>query len=203
MELLFSFIYIALPPGVPSMEWQILFTLLLGLWVALEIFIGKLGLSAESIISDRGSALAVIITGVGAIALATSVRLRWGNPIGGEWVQWLGLLVMALGLLLRYGSIRWLGPMFTRFVQVLPDHKLVTNGPYSLVRHPAYTGLLVFFIGMGIALGDWLSLLFLTLIPPIGIIYRIKVEEQALLEAFGEEYRAYMGRTYAIFPLLL
>ena len=202
MELLFLLVDISLPPSVPSMEWQLLFTLLLGLWVLLEIFIGKLGLSAESIISDRGSALAVIITGVGAIALATGVRLRWFYPIGGDWVQWLGLLVMALSLLLRYGSIRWLGPMFTRFVQVLPDHKLVTNGPYSLVRHPAYTGLLVFFIGMGIALGDWLSLLFLIIIPPIGIIYRIKVEEQALLEAFGEEYRVYMRRVKGLVPFL-
>lgn len=202
MELLFSFVYISLPPGVPSMEWQILFTLLLGLWIVLEIFIGKLGLSAESIMSDRGSALAVIITGVGAIALAFGVRLRWSYPIGDAWVQWLGLLVMALGLLLRYGSIHWLGPMFTRFVQVLPDHKLVTNGPYSLVRHPSYTGLLVFFTGMGIALGDWLSLLFLTLIPPIGVIYRIKVEERALLKAFGQEYRAYMHRVKGLVPFV-
>ena len=201
MELLFSLSYIA-QPRVPSTEWQILFMLLLGLWVVLEIFIGKLGLSAESIISDRGSALAVIITSVAAIALAFGVRLRWPYPIGDEWVQWLGLSVMALGLLLRYGSIRWLGPMFTRFVQVLPDHRLVTNGPYSLVRHPSYTGLLVFFTGMGIALNDWLSLLFLTLIPPIGVIYRIKVEEQALLEAFGEEYRAYMRRVKGLVPFV-
>ncbi len=179
-----------------------MFTLLFALWMALELFIGKLGLSAESIISDRGSALAVIITGVGAIALASSVSLRWPNPIEGEWVEWLGLLVMAFGLLLRYGSIRWLGPMFTRFVQVLPDHKLVTNGPYRVVRHPAYTGLLIFFIGMGSALGDWLSLLFLTFIPPIGIIYRIKVEEQALLEAFGEDYKAYMRRVKGLVPFL-
>ncbi len=201
MELLSSLSYIA-QPRVPSTEWQVLFTLLLGLWIVLEIFIGKLGLSAESIISDRGSALVVIITGVGAISLASSVRLRWSNPIEGDLVQWLGLLAMALGLLLRYGSIRWLGPMFTRFVQVLPDHKLITNGPYSIVRHPAYTSLLIFFIGMGISLGDWLSLLFLTLIPPIGIIYRIKVEEQALLEAFGEEYKAYMQRVRGLVPFV-
>ena len=201
MELFFSLLYIA-QTLVPPVEWQILFALLFGLWAALEIFVGKLGLSAEAIISDHGSALAVLVTGLCAIALASSVRLLLPYPIEGDWVQWVGLLVMALGLILRYGSIRWLGPMFTRLVQVLPDHRLVTNGPYSIVRHPAYTGLLIFFIGMGIALGDWRSLLFLTLIPPVGIIYRIKVEEQALVEAFGEEYKVYMQRVRGLVPFV-
>jgi protein-S-isoprenylcysteine O-methyltransferase len=201
MELLSTFIDVSFPLGMPSIEWQILFTMLSGLWVLLEIFIGTLGLSAQSIVSDRGSALVTIITCVGAIALATSVRINWPDPMS-DWTQWVGLLVMAFGLLVRYGSIRWLGPMFTRMVQVLPNHRLVTNGPYSIVRHPAYAGLLLFFIGIGFALGDWLSLLFLTFIPPVGIIYRIKVEEHALLEAFGEEYRAYMHKVRGLVPFV-
>jgi protein-S-isoprenylcysteine O-methyltransferase Ste14 len=201
MELFFSLSYIA-QTLMPPVEWQILFALIFGLWAAVEIFLGKLGLSAKAIMSDRGSVLAVLVTGLGAIALAWSARLQLLYRIEGDWVQWVGLLVMAFGLLVRYGSIRWLGPMFTRMVQVLPNHRLVTDGPYSIVRHPAYAGLLLFFIGIGLALGDWLSLLFLILIPPVGIIYRIKVEEHALLEAFGEEYRAYMHKVRGLLPFV-
>jgi protein-S-isoprenylcysteine O-methyltransferase Ste14 len=107
---------------------------------------------------------------------------------------------MAAGLGLRVFSIVWLGSMFTRFVQIVPGHTLVTNGPYRFVRHPTYSGLLLFFLGMGLALGDWLSVMALVLIPAAGIAYRIKVEERALLAAFGEEYRVYMTKVNGLIP---
>jgi protein-S-isoprenylcysteine O-methyltransferase Ste14 len=93
--------------------------------------------------------------------------------------------------------------MFTRFVQILPGHRLVMTGPYRFVRHPSYSGLLLFYGGMGLALGSWLSLAALVGLPALGIAYRIRVEERALLAAFGEEYRAYMLRVRGLVPFPL
>ncbi len=116
-------------------------------------------------------------------------------------LRWAALVIMAAGLGLRVFSILWLGPMFTRFVQILPAHRLVTSGPYRFVRHPSYTGLLLFFTGLGIALGDWLSVVIMVVVPALGVLYRIRVEEEALLEAFGQEYRAYIDRVGGLLPL--
>jgi protein-S-isoprenylcysteine O-methyltransferase Ste14 len=77
----------------------------------------------------------------------------------------------------------------------------VTSGPYRFVRHPSYSGLLLFFTGLGIALGDWLSVAIMVVVPALGVLYRIRVEEEALLGAFGQEYRAYMSRVGSLAPL--
>jgi protein-S-isoprenylcysteine O-methyltransferase Ste14 len=182
------------------MPVSVVFWALMALWMLTEVFVGRLGLGAGARGSDRGSALAVLVTsGLGVTLAFEASALRW-LPVGGTWVRWLGLLAMAAGLGLRVFSIVWLGSMFTRFVQIVPGHTLVTNGPYRFVRHPTYSGLLLFFLGMGLALGDWLSVMALVLIPAAGIAYRIKVEERALLAAFGEEYRVYMTKVNGLIP---
>ena len=77
---------------------------------------------------------------------------------------------------------------------------MVESGPYAYVRHPSYTGMLVALIGLGIALDDWLSVLILALLPLTGILVRIRYEESVLLEALGEDYREYAGRTPRLVP---
>jgi protein-S-isoprenylcysteine O-methyltransferase Ste14 len=186
---------------VPSREWASCFAGLVLLWVLSEVFVGRLGLHARSLESDRGSALAVLMSAAVSVPLAMGASVLRLLPVGADWVRWAGLGVMAAGLVLRVFSILWLGPMFTRFVQILPGHHLVTSGPYRFVRHPSYSGLLLFFVGCGVALGDWLSVAIMATVPALGVLYRIRVEEEALLEAFGEEYRAYKGRVSSLFPM--
>ncbi len=186
----------------PSREWAFAFSGLLIVWIASELFVGQLGLHLLSVESDKGSALAVLLAGTGGMGLAfIATSLRW-LPIYEAWARWLGLGVMATGLALRVFAIVWLGPMFTRFVQILPGHRLITSGPYRFVRHPSYSGLLLFFLGMGVALGDWLSVLLLVVVPFVGVWYRIRVEEKALLGAFGDEYRLYANKVHCILPFI-
>ncbi len=71
------------------------------------------------------------------------------------------------------------------------------------MRHPSYSGLLLFFLGIGFALGDWLSMLLQVLVPFVGIMYRIWVEEQALMSAFGDEYRLYRKKVRRLVPFVL
>ncbi len=183
--------------------WLPLFWGILLLWVLSELFLGKLGLNMGALLGDRGSAAVVVLGGVGGMAAGAFLAVREWLPLRAGWVPWLGITVMAGGLALRIFSILYLGPMFTRLVQIVPGHRLITGGPYRLVRHPSYSGLLLFFLGVGITLGDALAVLALTLLPLAAILYRISVEESTLLAAFGDEYRIYMKKVRRLVPFLL
>jgi protein-S-isoprenylcysteine O-methyltransferase Ste14 len=116
------------------------------------------------------------------------------------WPPLVGLALFAGGLALRIDAVRTLGRYFRYSVTVEPDQPVIDTGPYRLVRHPAYTGLLAAALGVGVALGNWLSIA-LCLIPPLfGFTLRLLSEERVLSEQLGEPYRAYMRRTKRLIP---
>ena len=80
-------------------------------------------------------------------------------------------------------------------VAVLEGHKVVRNGPYRSVGHPAYQGGLVAFLRLWLAVSNWLSVLFAMLPYAAAILYRIHVGEEALKESLGGEYLEYMRGT--------
>ena len=111
-----------------------------------------------------------------------------------------GFILFLAGLALRWYSIGYLGRYFTIDVSISAEHKLVDSGPYCYIRHPTYTGALLAFVGLGLCFGNWLTILFLT-VPIIGaFLWRIRIEESALTDALGEDYRAYMRRTKRLIP---
>jgi len=113
-----------------------------------------------------------------------------------------GFCLFLGGLILRWYSIGYLGRYFTVDVSISAEHRLIDSGPYRFIRHPTYTGALLAFFGLGFCLGNWLSILFLSL-PTIGaFLWRIRIEERALVEALGEQYRAYMRRTKRLIPFI-
>ena len=142
---------------------------------------------------------------VASVALAINAGFRAAHlpstVVGGGWAPVaVGLGVLAAGVALRVWAIVTLGRLF-KFVVVIQDgHRVVASGPYRLLRHPSYTGALVGFLGAGIALDSWLSVLALVLIPLLAIGVRIHVEEAELARALGEEYRAYARRTRRLVP---
>jgi protein-S-isoprenylcysteine O-methyltransferase Ste14 len=112
----------------------------------------------------------------------------------------MGLTLMATGLFVRQWAIFVLGRFFTVDVRVDPNQTVVDRGPYRWVRHPSYSGLVVFFVGVGLALGNWASLIVLALVPTAGLLVRIHSEEHALLAGLGEEYRRYATTRRRLFP---
>jgi len=104
------------------------------------------------------------------------------------------------GVALRLWAIHELERFFRIVVTIQPDHRVVDTGPYSRIRHPSYTGLLLALAGAGVALDNWLSLLALTVLPLAGILVRIRVEESALVAALGDSYVAYEARTDQLIP---
>jgi protein-S-isoprenylcysteine O-methyltransferase Ste14 len=112
----------------------------------------------------------------------------------------LGLSFLIIGILIRGNAIRTLGKYFTGTVLVKDDHLLIRSGPYKYIRHPAYTGALLAHFGLGLSFSNWFALGFST-IPFMAVaLYRMRVEEQALQEAFGSEYLAYTQTSKRLIP---
>jgi protein-S-isoprenylcysteine O-methyltransferase Ste14 len=111
-----------------------------------------------------------------------------------------GALLMFAGVAFRWYSIRVLGRFFTRDVAIRPDHQLVRAGPYRVLRHPSYTGWLVAAAGIGIGLNNWASLIVLLAVNFIAYRHRMNVEEAALIDRFGDAYRAYQRETNRLIP---
>lgn len=150
-------------------------------------------------------ASAVLAIAVGSLGLAIWLRSLGPAPLPGSEVVWLplGLLLMIAGLTVRWRAVVTLGRYFSPTVTIRDDHRLVRTGVYRLVRHPSYTGLFFGYLGLGVAFGDWLSLA-VAVVPNSVILWlRIRVEERALLERFGEEYREYRAVTKRFVPWLL
>jgi protein-S-isoprenylcysteine O-methyltransferase Ste14 len=120
----------------------------------------------------------------------------------GAWSSWLGAALVIGGTSFRLWAIRTLGRFFTRSVRVSSDQTVVVDGPYRWVRHPSYTGSMLAAAGVGLALGNAVSLACLLAAILAGFGYRIRVEEDALVETLGEPYRAYRARTKRLVPFV-
>jgi protein-S-isoprenylcysteine O-methyltransferase Ste14 len=95
-----------------------------------------------------------------------------------------------------------LGQSFTGDVRASAGQQVVTRGAYAILRHPSYTAGILLNTGMGIALGSWAAALLLAVASLAVYVYRMRVEEQALLAAIGEPYRAFMATRKRIIPFL-
>ena len=110
---------------------------------------------------------------------------------------------MSAGSLLRRHCFRMLGQSFTAAVVVVQNQAIVERGAYRWIRHPSYTGGLLIYGGMGLALGNWMSLVEITVVVLVSYLLRVRAEERALVETLGEPYRDYMRRTKRFIPLLI
>lgn len=141
--------------------------------------------------------LAAVALGIVAAYRLPACRLPWPKAaveFGG------GLFV--LGMTLRWYSIIHLGRFFTTNVAIAKDHHLIDSGPYHFVRHPSYSGSLLVVLGFALSLANWASLPII-FVPSCAVtLWRIRIEEEALIGALGQEYRGYMQRTKRLVPLL-
>jgi protein-S-isoprenylcysteine O-methyltransferase Ste14 len=112
------------------------------------------------------------------------------------------LVVMLIGLGLRVWAAVTLGGYYTRTLTTTKDHRVVTTGPYSRVRHPAYLGVILLWLGFGV-LSSSLAVAFLFPVMFIVVyLYRISVEETMLVEVLGDAYVQYQRRTRKLVPFV-
>lgn len=154
---------------------------------------------------DRGSyviLVAALMAGMFAafvcVQAVPAATLAWRQPL----LFWTGIALILGGVAFRWYAISVLGRFFTRDVAIQADQHVVDTGPYRLIRHPSYSGVLITVLGFGLALTNWLSLLIVMVATVAGFSYRVRVEERALCDALGDAYHAYMKRTRRFIPYL-
>jgi protein-S-isoprenylcysteine O-methyltransferase len=149
--------------------------------------------------STLGVLWVVIMSSVAA-GLYVALQVKAAALPHRELCRLIALVLFAAGIALRWWAIVTLGRFFTVDVQIAHDHELVERGPFRLVRHPSYTGVLLAFVGFAISLANWAAFLVILLPISAAFIRRMNVEEQALSSALGERYLSYMRRTKRLVP---
>jgi len=119
---------------------------------------------------------------------------------GANWLKTAALITIVTGLAIRWSALFSLGKAFSANVAIREAQTINTSGLYGLVRHPSYLGLLLVFVAVGLYSRHWLAFAFATIPTTAALLYRIHVEEAALLLAFGDEYLAYSRRTKRLIP---
>ena len=149
---------------------------------------------------DRTRMSEVIATTAGSVLIfpASAVGLRLPGP---KWLPVVvGVALLVAGWAFRAWAVRTLGRWFKVTVTVEPGQQVVDFGPYRLIRHPSYTGILVALLGSGIALDSWASVAVAVVLPLLAILRRIGEEEAILLRELGTPYTDYMRRTWRLVP---
>jgi protein-S-isoprenylcysteine O-methyltransferase Ste14 len=154
-------------------------------------------------LASRSSHLILLVAG---IAVMVSHR-----PAGGllsqrlipqaAWSFWVGAVVTALGIAFAIWARVHLAGNWSGTVTLKQDHSLTRDGPYRIVRHPIYTGILLGILGSAIADGEWRSLVGLALIT-LSFLRKITIEEQFLTAQFGDAYARYRAEVPALIPWL-
>ncbi len=185
----------------------LLLALMFVVWIGSE-FVGAMlvpylrgGRGSGTRTSDRGSG-AVILVGmfVGIAAISVFANLGYATfPLA---VVDSGIVLMAVGIVVRQWAIATLGRFFSTHLRVVEGHRIVDVGLYRYVRHPSYTGALIIMLGVGLAGGSWEGLAVILGISALIYGYRIHVEEKLLVGQFGIEYRTYQGRTKRVIPFI-
>ena len=137
-----------------------------------------------------------------SIAVGVFVAGNWRAAVlpYGRVFAVVGVAIFVVGLVLRWWAIITLGRFFTVDVTIQKDHELVDRGPFRLVRHPSYTGVLLAFVGFALSLRNWAALVVILMPIFVAFVRRMNVEEEALSQALGSHYAEYMARTKRLVP---
>ncbi|MFN8382840.1 MAG: isoprenylcysteine carboxylmethyltransferase family protein [Anaerolineales bacterium] len=181
------------------------------IWCGSEIAISLISAINKSTVSstkaDKFSFIIVWLSTIPPILFAYLIQKQFIFPEGFgsfptqfRFLGYLGCLFIAFGVTIRLIAVTTLKKQFTTKVLIIEAHKIVVTGIYKVIRHPAYLGYLISLFGIGLVLGNWISLAILVMFPLLGILYRIHIEESVLLDYFGSAYQEYANRTKRLLP---
>src|SRR6266404_6324251 len=181
-------------------------------WFAVAILLGAVGtsgyyrwrarLGSETIARSRESGFFMVIRALVALLLYLPVIayvaipqwMTWASFPLPPWIRWFGVVVGLLTIPAAAWVLRSLGHNVSETVLTKREHQLVTAGPYQWVRHPLYTTGLTLFVALGLMEASWFVLSMTAVAALLIQLLVIPAEERALVEKFGDRYRAYMGR---------
>ena len=148
----------------------------------------------------RGEAVfrLMLFGGILMVPLGRAVAL--GAIIAGGFAFGVGAVAGWVGAVLRWWCFVTLGKYFTVVLATGADQPVVDRGPYRVLRHPSYTALLLVLAGVGLMVGNWLSVTGAVVLVLIALLHRIRVEERALTAALGDRYRAFAAGRARLIP---
>jgi protein-S-isoprenylcysteine O-methyltransferase Ste14 len=190
---------------VPLWFYEYFFT---ALWIAFLVYWQIRAIDTKSTqrlepVASR--ILRVVVFLIAIVLLSTTwIPLRWLYlqlwPQG-LWSFWLGAALLVTGLGFAVWARVHLGRNWSRSVTIKQGHELISSGPYAVVRHPIYTGILAGFLGTAIALSEVRGFVAFVLLFVIFWL-KFRMEEQWMRSQFGDTYTTYAHQTAALVPYL-
>lgn len=153
--------------------------------------------------ASRDDKLELWVLGVGSLPIWVYMLSPWldGAAMGlPEWVRLLGVPIALAGLSVFWSTHKTLAENWTPLVEAPPGKRLVTDGPYRVVRHPMYASFLLFNAGLWLVCSNWLAGGFAFGTFMWMYVHRVGREERMMLEFFGDEYRSYAENTGGVVP---
>ena len=167
-------------------------------------------LSRTAKATARKESLSSRVTYILPLALAVYLLMARDIPIEilrhrffprAPWTFALGSTLTAAGVLFTVWARRHIGTNWSATVTIKEGHELVTTGPYAIVRHPIYAGLLLALVGTALAIAEWRAILAIAL-ALVSFVRKLRLEERWMRQQFGESYRVYCQRTDALVPFV-
>ncbi|MBX5156196.1 MULTISPECIES: protein-S-isoprenylcysteine O-methyltransferase [unclassified Rhizobium] len=161
------------------------------------------------VVSDRRTPSEAVGLAAGLLGLSIipAIYVATGFPLAADypphlWAVALGAILLVCAMWVFRRTHKALGKNWSITLEIREKHKLISQGPYALVRHPMYTSFLLMGLGQAFLLSNWVAGLAGLLGAGILFFLRVDKEERMMLDVFGPEYQAYMDKTKRIIPYL-
>jgi len=158
--------------------------------------------TAESWAQRLGTILPMVL--VFELLFSRSMRV---GPLGlrflpdEAWISWCGIALTTFGVAVAIWARHCIGQYWSARVTLKEGHRVIKAGPYALVRHPIYTGMLLAAMGTGLVIGEWRGVLGAAVMW-LAHTHKARREEALLTKELGEEYSSYRKSTGFLFPRL-
>ena len=195
-------------------EYRIVFLVLTVMLIAMRIFFmlrvrragGPIMPNREAVEREGGHGVLIIrmlsffvlMTFLVMYFIGVSWIDKFSFPLPG-WLRWFGFALGLVSITFWTWTQITLDTQWSAQLQLVKNHHLLTTGPYTYIRHPLYTSLLVWCIALSLLTANWIFVA-ITVLSITGLLYRIPKEEQMMLDAFGNEYKIYIQRTGRFLP---
>lgn len=178
------------------------------IWIAFLVYWNLMAMNVKATERIEPVASRVLRVGIFLVAIALfSFRFHSAWLDYRLWPQgrlpfWAGIVITVAGLMFSIWARVHLGRNWSRSVTIKEGHELIVTGPYGLVRHPIYTGILVGFLGTALALAEVRGLLACLLVA-LALWLKLRLEERWMRTQFGASYESYSSRVAALVPYVL